>query len=182
MALTARDIHEHLRSVGTWVDWQEATCDGFKHGDPDAEVTGIAVGWQSLQSALEEAQRRGCNLFITHEPTFYSHMDDDDTLRATVPARRKQALLERTGMVVYRCHDVWDRFPGRGIVDAWGRFLGLGEPVEATGYYRLFGLPAITAWEVTLRIGRRVAALGEQAVQFIGFRGQMEGVPSVVGS
>ena len=57
MALRARDIDEHMRSVGTWVDWDH-TCDGFKYGDPDTEIKGVAVGWQSFQSALEEAQAK----------------------------------------------------------------------------------------------------------------------------
>ena len=173
MALKAREIHEHFCTVGTWVDWQGGTCDGFKHGDPDAEVMGIAVGWQSLLSSLEEAHDRGCNLFITHEPTFYSHMDDDPAMMATSPARRKRAFLDRTGLVVYRCHDVWDRFPERGIIDAWSDFLQLGEPVRRDGYYRLHELPSTTAWEVAQRIGRRVAELGEQMVQFMGPRHKM---------
>ena len=132
MAITARDIHEHFVSIGPWVDWQGRTPDGFKFGDPDTPVRAIAVGWQSLQSALEEAEGLGCNLFITHEPTFYAHMDDDEAVKETPPGRAKRAVLERTGMVVYRCHDVWDIYPRLGIVDAWGEFLGLGEPVGAS--------------------------------------------------
>ena len=172
MTLEARDVHEHLRRVGTWVGWGK-TCDGFKYGDPDAVVVGIAVGWQSLQAALEEAHAKGCNLFITHEPTFYSHMDDDEALKETEPARRKRAFLERTGMVVYRCHDVWDVFPGLGIVDAWSEFLGLGEPVATARYYNLHEVPSTTAWELAFRIAGRVASLGEQAVRFMGTKWQM---------
>ena len=80
MTLTARQIHAHFCGVADWVDWAD-TCDGFKYGDPDTPVRGVAVGWQSLQSDLEAAHSRGCNLFITHEPTFYSHMDDDEALK-----------------------------------------------------------------------------------------------------
>jgi len=161
-----------MRSVGAWVDW-ERTCDGFKYGDPDAEVRGIAVGWQSLQSALEEAHERGCNLFITHEPTFYSHMDDDESLRESEPARRKAEYLDRTGMVIYRCHDVWDTFPGIGILDAWSEFLGLGEAIATDRYYHLHQVPSTSAWELAHRIARKVAELGEQNVEFVGTRWQM---------
>ena len=173
MSLRAREAHEHLRSVGTWVDWEGRTCDGFKYGDPDTEVTGIAVGWQSLQSALEEAQAKGCNLFITHEPTFYNHMDDDAAAKATEPAQRKMAFLERTGMVVYRCHDVWDIFPELGIVDAWSEFLGLGKPIAQAKYYNLHRVPPTTVWELAQRIAFRLAPLGEQAVQLMGRKWQM---------
>ncbi len=174
MRLRARDIHEHLRSAGTWVDWRQGhTCDGFKYGNPELEVQGIAVGWQALQSALEEAQDKGCNLFITHEPTFYSHMDDDRNARQSVPAQRKMAFLERTGMVVYRCHDVWDVFPRLGIVDSWSEFLGLGEPVARAKYYNLHEVLPTTVWELAMRIAGRVAELGEQEVQFSGARWKM---------
>jgi len=172
MTLRARDIHEHFCRVGDWVDWQGATCDGFKHGNPDAEVKGIAVGWQSLQATLQEAHDKGCNLFITHEPTFYSHMDDDASWRATAPAQAKLAWLDRTGMVVYRCHDLWDVFPRLGIVDAWSEFLGLGQPIATAKYYNLHAITPAPAWELAERVCQRVAKLGEQAVQFVGVRWQ----------
>ncbi|MBC7235265.1 MAG: Nif3-like dinuclear metal center hexameric protein, partial [Chloroflexi bacterium] len=172
MALRAKDVHEHFRALGTWVDW-EHTCDGFKYGDPDTVVTGIAVSWQSLQEALEEARDKGCNLFITHEPTFYSHLDDDEALKATEPAQRKMAFLCESGMVVYRCHDVWDVYPKLGIVDAWSAFLGLGEPAATAKYYNLHEVPMTTAWELAFRIAQQVRPLGQQAVEFVGERWQM---------
>ena len=167
MTPTACDIHAHLASVGTWVNWQR-TCDGFKYGDPDTPVTGIAVGWQSLQSALEQAHAAGCNLFITHEPTFYSHMDDDEAAKATAPALAKMAFLERTGMVVYRCHDCWDVYSKLGIVDAWSAFLALGEPLATRTYYNLHAVPATSVWELAQRIAWRLKDLGEQSVQLLG--------------
>lgn len=173
MALKARAVHEHLRSVGTWVDWEGGTCDGFKYGDPETDVRGIAVGWQALYSALEEAHAKGCNLFITHEPTFYSHLDDDPIAKASEPAQRKMAFLERTGMVIYRCHDVWDTFPALGIVDSWSAFLGLGEPLARAQYYNLHAVPHTTVWELAQRIAFRLASLGEQAVQLVGKKWQM---------
>jgi putative NIF3 family GTP cyclohydrolase 1 type 2/ribosomal protein S18 acetylase RimI-like enzyme len=173
MAITARQIHEHFRTIGPWVDWAGHTCDGFKFGDPDTEVMGIAVGWQALQSSLEEAHALGCNLFITHEPTFYSHMDDDQAAKETLPARRKREFLETTGMVVYRCHDTWDVFPRLGIVDAWGEFLELGEPLAQIRYHNLYEVPSTSAWELARRIAQRVKALDEQSVQFIGTPWQM---------
>jgi hypothetical protein len=147
MTLTARHIHDHLRRVGTWVDWSH-TCDGFKAGDPDAPLRAIAVGWQSSQSALEEAHRCGCNLFITHEPTFYSHMDDDEELRASPPAVRKLDFLSETGMAVYRCPDVWMRSRSWALVDAWSEYLGLGQPLAVERYYNLHEVPSTSAWEL----------------------------------
>ena len=169
----ARDIDSHFRSVTNWVAWDKGSCDSFKHGDPDAEVKGIAVAWQSSMAALQEAHAKGLNLFITHEPTFYSHMDDDERMRASEPARRKMAFLDDTGIVVYRCHDTWDVFPKIGIVDAWSDYLGLGAPIATQRYYNLHEVPTTTAWELTHRIARAVSGLGEQMVQLVGAKSPM---------
>lgn len=171
--VTVREISQHLQRIGPWVDWSAGTCDGLKFGDPDTEVTGIAVSWQSLQSSLEEAARKGCNLFITHEPTFYNHMDSDQAAMVLPAAQHKMSWLSENRMVVYRCHDVWDIYPRLGIVDAWSEFLELGQPSAQARYYNLHPVPCTTAWELVLRIVRRVSALGEQAVQFQGVRWQM---------
>jgi hypothetical protein len=83
---TARDVETYLRSLGPWVD-EAKTCDSFKAGDPDRGVKAMAVSWMSTMRALQEAQARGCDLFITHETTFYSHYDNDpsfDSDRSTV--------------------------------------------------------------------------------------------------
>ena len=42
-AMTARDVHEHMKQVAPWVEWDGRTCDGFKYGDPDAEVASRLV-------------------------------------------------------------------------------------------------------------------------------------------
>ena len=172
MALLARDVHLHMRSVGTWVDWDN-TCDGFKAGDPDREVTAIAVGWQSTMAALREAKELGCELFITHEPTFYSHMDDDPEWLETQAARDKMAWLRETGMVVYRCHDVWDRFPGRGVLDAWAAFLGLEPACARDTYHSVHPVPSTTVRELLHRTMRVVEPLGEQDVHLIGEKWRM---------
>ena len=76
-ALTAGDVHNYLKSLdGGWVDWNKSV-DTFKSGTPEAVVKGIAVGWMSYTGALKKALELGCNLFVTHEPTYYNHRDND---------------------------------------------------------------------------------------------------------
>ncbi|MHB1294737.1 MAG: Nif3-like dinuclear metal center hexameric protein [Anaerolineae bacterium] len=171
--MQAQHLHDHLMRVAPWVDWQGGTCDGFKYGSPAMDVRGIAVAWQALQGSLEEAHTEGCNLFITHEPTFYSHMDDDEALRGSPPAVHKMAFLDRTGMAVYRCHDAWDVFPRLGVVDAWSAFLGLGEPVATARYYNVHAVAPCTAWQIARQVSERVADLQEQGIQFMGRKSQI---------
>ncbi|MGE5294205.1 MAG: hypothetical protein ACM3VT_05200, partial [Solirubrobacterales bacterium] len=120
--LTAGDVHEHLRSLGReWIDPQN-TVDTFKSGRPEMPVKGIAVAWMSYFDALREAVAKGCNLFVTHEPTYYNHTDTDQSVFAFEIARQKKAFIEDNGLTIIRCHDVWDRVPGIGIPDAWGQY------------------------------------------------------------
>ena len=86
---------------------------------------------------------------------------------------RKRRFLDETGMVVYRCHDVWDVFPELGVVDAWSEFLGLGRPVASARYYNLHTVPPTSAWELAQQLGRKLAPLGQQAVHFMGAKWQM---------
>jgi len=165
--MKAIQIHEHLRSVGTWVDWNR-TCDGFKSGNTEMELTGIAVAWISVLPALKEAYRLGCNMFITHEPTFYNNPDDIADPEKE-PIKSKLAFLEETGMAVYRCHDVWDVMPEIGIADSWATGLDLEQPPLATAkYYAVHKSPASTLGELARYIAGKVKPIGQEIVEVVG--------------
>jgi putative NIF3 family GTP cyclohydrolase 1 type 2 len=162
------EVFEYLKSLnGGWVDYS-AGIDAWKAGDPEAELTGIAVGWMSYTRALEEAARLSCNLFITHEPTFYDHWDRDEEVLSRPRTQAKAAKIRELGMTILRCHDLWDQYPGIGIPDSWGRKLGLGEPVDGEGYYRVYDGGARSAREIAQDIAAHVKDLGQEAVQLIG--------------
>lgn len=168
MPLTAKDIDRHMREIGKYVDWS-GTCDTFKAGDASTPIKGIAVSWMSSIANLREAHARGCNLFITHEPTFYSHMDNEKAYDNDTCTKVKRAFLQETGMVVYRCHDVWDRFPNEGILDSWAAFLGLtGEPINAETFWKVMPIKEQPVIVLAHEIGRRVRQLGQDAVLTIG--------------
>jgi putative NIF3 family GTP cyclohydrolase 1 type 2 len=170
--MKAVELHEHMRAIGTWVDWDH-TCDGFKFGTPDTEVRGIAVGWQSTLPALKQAHALGCNLFVTHEPTFYTHMDDSTDVFQYEHARQKRNFLEETGMVIYRCHDVWDVMPEIGILDSWSRGLGFaGEPIATKKYYSVYPFEG-TVEDLARQVRDKVSSIGQTAVQVIGELNQL---------
>lgn len=74
-SLTAREVVQRIQDhVG--VPWQKETVDTFKVCDPDIKVTGIAVTMMATFDVLQRAAASGANLIITHEPTFYNHLDD----------------------------------------------------------------------------------------------------------
>src|SRR4051794_6004827 len=77
---TARDIIERIqKNVG--VAWRTQTVDTFKAGNPNRAVTGIAVTMMATLDVLERAAASGKNLIITHEPTFYNHLDTTAKLK-----------------------------------------------------------------------------------------------------
>lgn len=176
-ALTAGDVHDYLRSFGEgWID-PTRTVDTFKAGNPKLVVKGIAVAWMSYFASLRKAQELGCNLFITHEPTYYNHTDLDNSFFDFEIAREKKAFLEQSGMAVIRCHDVWDRVPEIGIRDAWASFLGLENeilaraptaPSGARPYCGVYEIEPTTAAEFAKGIAGRLAPLGQQTVQLVG--------------
>jgi putative NIF3 family GTP cyclohydrolase 1 type 2 len=167
-AVRARDIETHLRSLGPWVDGR-STCDSFKAGDPDREVKAIAVSWMSTLDALHEARARGCDLFITHEPTFYAHMDDDPSVERDAATIEKRKLLRDSGMVVYRCHDVWDRIPRIGILDSWAAALGFeGKPVSERTFLAAYEVPATTLGALARDVAGRLRRFGQDAVAIVG--------------
>jgi putative NIF3 family GTP cyclohydrolase 1 type 2 len=166
--VTALQIHEHLLSLdGGWVD-RSHTTDRVIAGDPDRETTGIAVGWMSYTWALQRALDLGCNVFVTHEPTFFSGFDDDERIFRFPGVRVKRHWIEERGITVVRCHDVWDQLPEIGIADSWPRFLGLPRPIAADGFFRLCDVTGRTAGEIAALVAARTAPLGQEAVQLIG--------------
>ena len=78
------------------------TCDTLKIGDPNAEVTRIAVSMFATPDVVREAKNRGAELLIVHEPTFYDHLDRkvDEKIQ-----NEKRALIEESGLTLYRYHD-----------------------------------------------------------------------------
>jgi putative NIF3 family GTP cyclohydrolase 1 type 2 len=166
--LTAGEVHEYLRSLGReWIDPRN-TVDTFKSGRPEMPVNGIAVAWMSYFDALREAVAKGCNLFVTHEPTYYNHTDTDRSVFSFEVARRKKAFIEESGLTIIRCHDVWDRVPEIGIPDAWGRHLGWTKVVRQQTFYRVYELPPTSAGELAKHVAAKVAPLGQKGVQLIG--------------
>lgn len=167
-SLTAGQVHEYLHSLdGGWVNW-ENTVDTFKSGSPTAEVKGIAVAWMPYRYALEQALELGCNLFVTHEPTYFNHRDNDQQIFRFPLVKSKREFIERNGFVIIRCHDVWDQYPEIGIPLAWGKLLDLGKPIDGSGYYYVYDGQGRTALSIARQIAARTSNFGQPGVQLIG--------------
>jgi putative NIF3 family GTP cyclohydrolase 1 type 2 len=166
--ISPADVHAYLRSLdGGWVDW-DRTTDRIVIGPNDVPVTGIAVGWMSYWWALRQAVDLCCNLFITHEPTFFSGHDDEEAIFRFAGTRAKRGWLRESGLTVLRCHDVWDQLPAIGVTDSWVRFLGLGNPATSDGFYRLTEVSGFTGRTLAEQVASRTARFGQSTVQLVG--------------
>lgn len=166
--MKTKDLLAHFKSLDTgWVHWDQ-TVDTFKSGSPEADIKGIAVGWMSYTWALQLAFDLGCNLFVTHEPTYYDHMDQNEGMFSLPGVQAKKAFIEQNNLTILRCHDLWDQMPQIGIPDSWGNLLELGPVVAGEGYFRIYDGAGTTALQLARQIAARTQSFGQGAVQLIG--------------
>lgn len=159
--LTARQVIERIQAhVG--VPWQSDTVDTFKAGNPDTPVTGIAVTMMATLDVLKRAAVSGNNLIITHEPTFFNHLDKPDELdqgENDPVLAEKREFIEKHGLIIWRFHDHWHARKPDGIQAGMVHVLGW-EKFQDPANQHLFTVPRTTvealAADLKARLGIRV--------------------------
>jgi len=173
--ITAQEVVAEIqKQVG--VEWQKETVDTFKAGNPDTPVTGIAVTMMATMDVLQRASAKGLNFVITHEPTFYAHLDTPEGMPESDPVwAEKRAFIEKHRMVVWRFHDHWHMRKPDGIEAGMVRSLGWEKFQNPENQY-LFVMPETTvkklAEEVANKLGSpviRVVGEPEMKVTKVGF-------------
>ncbi len=102
--LTAADVILRLQNHYA-APVPSSTVDTIKAGDPSTPVTGIAITFLDTMDVLRQASQRGLNLVITHEPTFYNHLDETTFFVEDPVYLEKLAFIQQHHMVVFRFHD-----------------------------------------------------------------------------
>lgn len=144
-------IQEH---VG--VPWKTETVDTFKAGNPDTRVKGIAVTMMATLDVLQRAAANGQNLVITHEPTFYNHLDRPQGMEENDPVwKEKREFIEKNGLVVWRFHDHWHLRKPDGILAGMVQALGWGKYQSAENPH-LFTVPEITLEKLAADVAKRL--------------------------
>jgi putative NIF3 family GTP cyclohydrolase 1 type 2 len=154
---TAQQIVERIqKSVG--VPWHEPTVDTFKAGDPSTPVTGVAVTMMATLDVLQHAANGGDNLIITHEPTFYGHLDETVGLakEADPVFVAKEAFIREHHLVIWRFHDFWHERKPDGILTGmigalnWGKF-------QNASNRNVFDLPSTTLGQLATDIQAKLS-------------------------
>lgn len=137
-ALTAAQLTERLRDKAG-VPWRDGGSDGFKAGNPDALVTGVATTVMATADLLRRAAAAGRNVVITQEPTFYTAAEDGGHRAGDPVLAAKKALIDDHHLVVWRFSDHWNaRKPSEPVV-ALANALGWSayRQTDADGIYRV---------------------------------------------
>ena len=144
-------IQEH---VG--VPWKTETVDTFKAGSPETRVTGIAVTMMASLDVLQRAAAKGQNLIITHEPTFYNHLDRPEGMDENDPVwKEKRDFIEKNGLVIWRFHDHWHLRKPDGILAGMVQALGWQKYQSAENPH-LFTVPETTLEKLAADVAKRL--------------------------
>ena len=171
---SALDIVKQIREqLGG--DWPETGVDGFKAGNPEIEVRGIAVTAMATVDVLRQASKAGLNLVITHEPTFFG-VRDGAAPPAPPPGARggrgpmgitpddpvyqaKKELIQKDNLVVFRLRDHWrarkENDLTSGLADSlgWGGRRVRDEPM-------FYEIPSATLQDVVALIRKKLNLRG----------------------
>ncbi len=161
--LTAGQIIERIKAnVG--VPWAEKTVDKIVAGEAQTAVKGIATTMMATFDVIQRAAKDGKNLVITHEPTFYSHLDGVEDLAKDETYAFKADFIRRYDIVVFRFHDHWHRCRPDGIATGMARELGWDKYAPSDNP-RQFDLPQTTLAKLAKHIESK---LGAATVRVVG--------------
>jgi putative NIF3 family GTP cyclohydrolase 1 type 2 len=148
------------------VPWSQQTVDTFKAGDPDTPVTGVATTMMATYDVLVRAAAEGKNLIITHEPTFYSHLDQTTALEKEGDPvwTEKERFIREHHLVVWRFHDHWHQRRPDGIMTGVVRALEW-QKFQNPSHQGLFVVPETTLAQLAALMKQR---LGIQTVRVVG--------------
>jgi putative NIF3 family GTP cyclohydrolase 1 type 2 len=155
------------------------TADGFKAGDPNAAVQGIATTAMATVDVLRQAAKAKTNLVLTYEPVFFSRADRPATPGGRGPGgidpedpvyKAKKKFIDDNGLIVYRFHDRWQARRQGDMVTALAEALGWGKyRVKADDV--LYDIPPATAEQVVagirtqLKLNGGLRAVGDRTAQ-----------------
>jgi putative NIF3 family GTP cyclohydrolase 1 type 2 len=156
--ITSNEVIDRIKkNVG--LEWRADTVDTIKGGgDPKTKVTGIAVTMMATMDVLQRAVAKNENLIITHEPTFYDHLDtskelpqgDNDPVFA-----EKQKFIEDHHLVVWRFHDYWHMRHPDGILTGVIKKLGW-EKFQDPDNPHLFTIPETTVGQLSDELKKKL--------------------------
>ncbi len=144
----------------------EKTCDQLIEGNWEHQVTGVVTTFMATVDVIRRAVDMGCNLIITHEPTYFTGLDQTDWVKSDPVFQRKKALIDASQMSIWRYHDHMhsgntDLIYAGLLKDlGWENYLNTEFPLP-----HCYSIPATT---VAALVGFLKKKLGMKVIQIIG--------------
>jgi putative NIF3 family GTP cyclohydrolase 1 type 2 len=162
-SLTASEVMKRIIAA-TGATLPANTVDTLKAGDPNTVVTGIVTTFMDTYPVLQQAVASGKNLIITHEPTFYNHLDDMSLLAGDAVQAQKLAYIRQHHLVVWRFHDTWHLRHPDGILEGMVEEFGW-KPYQNDTDPHLFTLPPIAVVQLAAMLR---AKTGSRSLRIVG--------------
>ncbi len=161
--LTAAEVMQRVIAA-TGATPPADTVDTLKAGDPSTVVTGIVTTFMDTYPVLEKAVASGKNLIITHEPTFYNHLDQQSQFATDPVYQQKLAYIREHRLVVYRFHDTWHMRQPDGILVGMVNQFGW-KKYQNTANPDLFTIPSTTVGQIAASLQK---STGARAIRIVG--------------
>ncbi|MGD0780081.1 MAG: Nif3-like dinuclear metal center hexameric protein [Dehalococcoidales bacterium] len=144
----------------------EKTCDQLIEGNWEHQVTGVVTTFMATVDVIRRTIEMGCNLIITHEPTYFTGSDDIQWVKNDPVYQRKKTLIDDNKISIWRYHDHMHS----GNEDLI--YAGLLKDLGWTNYRNTeFPLPhcySIPTTTVTALVGFLKKTLGMKVIQVVG--------------
>ncbi len=164
--MTAREIMEKLFSLAEPKDFS-GSCDTCKAGDPERAVERVAVTMFPTPEVVRQAAQWGAELLIVHEPMYYNHMDEHGSDPVEIA---KRALVEESGMTIWRFHDHPHATRPDMIAAGQMRALGLEGSMQLTDRFDLVRFITDTPITPAALLERMKEKWGLQHIRLCGSR------------
>jgi putative NIF3 family GTP cyclohydrolase 1 type 2 len=171
---SAQDVAKQMREqLGG--EWPDAGPDGFKAGNPETEVRGIATTAMATVEVLRQAVKSGLNLIVTHEPTFFGSRDAAAPPPTPTPGGRgrgpigvaaddpvykaKKEFIEKNNLAIFRLRDHWKARKENDLATALAETLGWSShamPEDVATYE----IPATTVSDAVAMMRKRLNLRG----------------------
>lgn len=122
--MQAKEVIEQIRAYSGVEHPMPKTCDGYKAGNENTEVTGIVTTFMATVDVIRQAHALGANLIITHEPTYFTGHETTAWCKGDSVYEAKCRLIIETGMTIWRYHDMMHMAKTDGIYDGFIEEMG----------------------------------------------------------
>jgi putative NIF3 family GTP cyclohydrolase 1 type 2 len=165
--ITAAQVVDHIKTklANEGVAWGPTIFDGFKMGDSNITVTGIATCFEPTFDVLRRAAAGKKNFVVSHESSFWDGFDPIEVVKNDPVAKLKMEFVAENKMAVWRIHDHWHRLKPDPIFVGLARTLGWSSNYALDSRPRHYDIPEMSLEEVARHIQRQ---LGTKNVVVVG--------------